>query len=582
MKSWQQRERARDILSREVGYIRKPHGGRLRVALAFPNTYFVGMSNLGFQTVYRLFNDVDEAVCERVFLPPKQELKDARASATRLVTLESQTPVSEFDVLAFSVSFEWDYPNIVTMLRLSGLPVRAEARSDHHPLVVIAGAVTFLNPEPLAPFADLVAAGEGERLVGDIVREAARGGGRRAVLDRLARLPGMYVPSLVDVAHAPDGTIDRFEPKGAAAENWPVRKAVSKASELADPPATTIFTPDTEFGSRLLVEVVRGCPNLCRFCWAGYNYLPVRSFDADRILQIAEAARPHASRVGLVSIALCDHPEIERLLAGLHAMGYGISPASLRLDDLTPGIVSLLRASGERSITIAPETGSDRLRRVINKTVTNEQILDRADLVFAHGIENLKLYYMIGLPTEEDEDLVAVRDLTLQIRDRMLRHARVRGAIGRIVASVNLLIPKPGTAYQWVPMETAAVMERKMKRLRQLVSGVDNVYFTIKSERHSFYQALLSLGDRRVAAVVEAAEQNGGNWRAAAAEAQVDVDHYVFRDRSADRVLPWDVIEGGMKQSFFRAEYERALRAEWTVATPPSPPAPLVPRTPAG
>jgi len=466
------------------------------------------------------------------------------------------------------------------MLRLAGVPVHPEERNEHHPLVVIGGAVTFLNPEPLAPFADLIAAGEGERLVAEIVEAAKAGGGRRAVLERAAGRPGMYVPSLVDVAYGPDGRIDRFEPKGGATENWPVRKSALKAGELADPPATTIFTPDTEFGSRLLVEVVRGCANLCRFCWAGYNYLPVRSFAADRILKIAEAARVHASRVGLVSIALCDHPEIERLLTALHGMGYGISPASLRLDDLTPAIVSILRASGERSITIAPETGSDRLRRVINKTITNDQILDRADLVFASGIENLKLYYMIGLPTEDDDDLVAIRDLTLEIRDRMLRHARPRGAIGRIVASVNPLVPKPGTAYQWLPMEAAATTERKMKRLRQLVSGLDNVYFTIKSERHSFYQALLSLGDRRVAPVVEAAERNGGNWRAAAAEAGVDVDQYVFRDRRADRLLPWDVIDGAMKPSFFRTEFERSLRAEWTIPTPPSPPVPPVPRTP--
>ena len=316
---------------------------------------------------------------------------------------------------------------------------------------------------------------------------------------------------------------------------------------MAEPPSTTVFSPDTEFGSRLLVEVVRGCANLCRFCWAGYNYLPVRAFDADRILALAEAARPHSSRVGLVSIALCDHPEIERILARLHELGYGISPASLRLDDLTEPIVRLLRASGERSITIAPETGSDRLRRVINKTVTNAQILDRAELVFASGIENLKLYYMIGLPTETDEDLVAIRDLTIAIRDRMLHHARGRGAIGRIVASVNPLVPKPGTAYQWMPMEPHAVTEKKMRRLRQLVSDLDNVYFSIKSERHSYYQALLSLGDRRVAPVIEAAERNGGQWRAAVAEVGLDADWYVFRDRSDDPCLPWDVIDGGMK-----------------------------------
>jgi radical SAM superfamily enzyme YgiQ (UPF0313 family) len=311
--------------------------------------------------------------------------------------------------------------------------------------------------------------------------------------------------------------------------------------------------------------VVRGCANLCRFCWAGYNYLPVRSFPADRILGLAKDARQHANRAGLVSIALCDHPEIERILARLHEMGYGISPASLRLDDLTESIVGILRASGERSITIAPETGSDRLRRVINKTVTNDEILDRAELIFASGIENLKLYYMIGLPTETDDDLVAIRDLTLQMRELMVRYARSRGQIGRIVGSVNPLIPKPGTAYQWLPMEDPAVTDRKIKRLRTLMTGIDNVYFNIKSERHSYYQALLSLGDRRVAAVVDAAERNGQNWRGAVAETGVDADFYIFRDRRNDAVLPWDVIDGGMKASFFHNEYEKALREEWTL-----------------
>jgi radical SAM superfamily enzyme YgiQ (UPF0313 family) len=374
----------------------------------------------------------------------------------------------------------------------------------------------------------------------------------------------MYVPSLVDVRYDAAGRIAGFAAAAGTDVRIPVAKASLRATELADPPSTTVFSPDTEFGSRLLVEVVRGCANLCRFCWAGYNYLPVRAFAADRILRIAEAARPHASRVGLVSIALCDHPEIERILSRLVELGYHVSPASLRVDDLTTPIVRLLRESGERSITIAPEAGSDRLRRVLNKAVTNADILDRAEMVFASGVENLKLYYMLGLPTETDDDLVAIRDLTAAIRDRMLRYGRPRGAIGRIAASVNALVPKPGTAYQWMPMEAAQVTERKMRRLRQLVAGLDNVYFSIKSERHAFYQALLSLGDRRVGAVVEAAERNGGQWRAAAAEAGIDPDWYVFRDRSQDRLQPWDVIGGGMKAEFLRAEFDRGLREETT------------------
>jgi len=564
MSSWQQRERAREILSREVGAIRKSHRDRLRVALAFPNSYFVGMSNLGFQTVYRLFNESDDVVCERVFLPPKQELQEALRAGVRLATLESQLPVADVDVLAFSVSFEWDYTNVLTMLRLAGVPLRADERDDRHPLVVLGGAISFLNPEPLAPFVDLVCAGEGEVLVPDLVKAIGEGGGHAAILRRLVGRPGMYVPALVEIRYDVDGRVDGFAPAADSPVRVPVTKAALKAAEMAEPPATTVFSPDTEFGSRLLIEVVRGCANLCRFCWAGYNYLPVRAFDADRILRLAETARPYSSRVGLVSIALCDHPEIERILGRLHEIGYRISPASLRLDELTEPIVRLLRASGERSITIAPETGSDRLRRVINKTVTNAQILDRAELVFAAGIENLKLYYMLGLPTETDEDLVAIRDLTAAIRDLMMRYARGRGAVGRIVASVNPLVPKPGTAYQWMPMEAAPVTERKMRRLRQLVAGLDNVYFNIKSERHSYYQALLSLGDRRVAPVIEAAERNGGQWRAAAAEAGVDPDWYVFRDRREDRWLPWDVIDGGMKPAFLRTEFDRGLREEWT------------------
>jgi radical SAM superfamily enzyme YgiQ (UPF0313 family) len=565
MKIWEHRERARETLAREIGYVQKPHGGRLRVALAFPNTYYVGMSSLGFQTVYKLFNELDDVVCERVFLPGRQELRDQLESGAPLLTLESQTPVGTFDVLAFSVSFEWDYTNVVSMLRLARLAPRADARSGHDPLVVVGGAVTFVNPEPLALFADVVAAGEGEVLIPALVSTIQRTGSRSELYTQLAQHRGFYVPSSYEVRYADDGSIAAFEVKAGTNAPAVVKKAAVKSADKLDPPSTSIFTPDTEFGSRFLIEVVRGCANLCRFCWAGYNYLPVRAFPADRILELARAARAHSAKAGLVSIALCDHPEIERILNGLLDMGYSISPASLRLDDLTAPIVQLLQRSGERSITIAPETGSDRLRRVINKTVTNDEILAATDLIFANGIENLKLYYMIGLPTETDEDIEAIRDLTIRMRDVMMSHARVRGRVGRIVGSVNPLIPKPGTAYQWLPMEDPAVTDRKGKRLRQLLAGIDNVYFNIKSERHSYYQALMSLGDRRVAPAIEAAERNGGNWRAAVAEAGVDADFYIFRDRAHDALLPWDIIDGGMKKSFFQSELQKSLNEEWTL-----------------
>jgi radical SAM superfamily enzyme YgiQ (UPF0313 family) len=565
MKEWKQRERALDLLSKEVGYVRKPHGGKLRVALAFPNTYFVGMSNLGFQTVYKLFNEEADIVCERFFLPPKSELAAQVAAGAPLLTLESQTAVRDFDVVAFSVSFEWDYTNVLTLLRLAGIPVRAEQRTHHDPLILIGGAVTFVNPEPLALFADVIAAGEGEALIPSLLTAFKQASDRDDLLRRLVAERGYYVPSFYDVNYAENGTIAGYTPRPGTDAPPVVKKAALKTTEAVDPPATTIFTPETEFGSRFLVEVVRGCANLCRFCWAGYNYLPVRAFPRERILELAKRAKPYSNRAGLVSIALCDHPDIEAILTDLVEMGYAISPASLRLDDLTPTILDLLRRSGERTITIAPETGSDRLRRVINKTVTNDEILKAADMIFAAGFENLKLYFMIGLPTETDEDLTAIRDLTLQLRDVMLTYARPRGQIGRIVGSVNPLVPKPGTAYQWLPMTDDRTIARTIRRMQTLMAGIDNVYFNIKSERHSFYQALLSLGDRRVAPAIEAAERNGGNWRAAVAESGVDADFFVFRDRSDDAVLPWDIIDGGMKDAFFRNEFEKGLREEWTL-----------------
>jgi radical SAM superfamily enzyme YgiQ (UPF0313 family) len=566
MKAQDLRDRARATLAREAGVLAKPHGQRLRVALAFPNTYHIGMSNLGFQTVYRLFNEMEDVVCERVFLPPRQELQDQRAAGLKLLTIESQTPVRDFDIFALSVSFEWDYPNVLTLLRLAGMPVyAAERQAGRDPLVVLGGAVTFVNPEPLALFADVIAAGEGEELVPTLVQRIREATGRESLLQTLGQDRGFYVPSAWTPDYAADGTLRGMTGDPARGGASPVKKAAVRTTDLLDPPHTQIFTPDTEFGSRFLIEVVRGCANLCRFCWAGYNYLPVRAFDTGRILALAEAARAHANRVGLVSIALCDHPDIDLILERMAGMGYSISPASLRLDDLTESIVRRLVTSGERGVTIAPEAGSDRLRRVINKTFTNEEILDKANLLFANGVENLKLYFMIGLPTETDEDLVAMRDLTAQLRGIMLHHGRTRGRIGRIVASVNPLIPKPGTAYQWLPMEDPAVTDRKAKRLKKLVADLDNVYFTVKSERHSFYQALMSLGDRRVAPAIDMVERNGGNWREAVQATGVDADFYIFRDRSQDTYLPWDVIDGGMKQSFFRSEFDKAMRAEWTL-----------------
>jgi hypothetical protein len=354
-----QQERDRDVLSREVGYIRKnrTEAGSAS-ALAFPNTYFVGMSNLGFQTVYRLFNELDDVVCERVFLPAEQELAAQLASGSRCAR---SSPTRRSATSTCSRSRSRSSGTTPTSCRCCGSPAcpcaprrgpTRSARGDRRRRDV-------REPEPLAPFADVIAAGEGEVLDPALMRALGDADDRHDLYQRLAAERGMYIPSFYDVRYAADGTIAAFDPKPGTGAPPVVKKAAVKSTDHLDPPATMIFTPDTEFGSRFLIEVVRGCANLCRFCWAGYNYLPVRPFPADRILELARAARTHANRVGLVSIALCDHPEIDRILSGLMEMGYSISPASLRLDDLTDSIVAKLHASGERSITIRAR---DRLR----------------------------------------------------------------------------------------------------------------------------------------------------------------------------------------------------------------------------
>ena len=397
------------LLEREVGHVRKPHAGRLRVALAFPNTYYVGMSNLGFQAVYRLFNDLEDVVCERVFLPGRSELAAAleRPGRSPPGVRHAREGLRR---LAFSVSFEWDYTNVLSLLARPGCPLRRGAerppparrhwRGGDLRQSRAAGAVRRRG-------------GGGRRRGARAVARAPhlRGCGRDGLLDGLARERGFYVPSLVACRYGAGGTIEAFEPAPASGAAVPVRKAALPASAGGDPPSTMIFTPDTEFGSRLLVEVVRGCANLCRFCWAGYNYLPVRAFPAERILAIAGAARAprHPDRAGLHRPL---RPPGDREAAlGVPRVGYSISPASLRLDDLTEPIVRMLR---DKRRTFDHDRARDRIRPPSARDQQDDdQRRDpragRPDL--PTGIENLKLYFMIGLPTETDEDLVAIRDL---------------------------------------------------------------------------------------------------------------------------------------------------------------------------
>jgi radical SAM superfamily enzyme YgiQ (UPF0313 family) len=544
-------ERHLSLREGEVWLESLPRSGSLRVALVWPNLYFVGMSNLGFQAVYRMLNRLPDIVCERAFLPDDEDGEELERTGSPLVSFETGTPLRDFDVIAFSVSFENDYLHVLQVLRLAGIPLRAKDRSLRDPIVILGGAAMFLNPEPLAPFADLIAVGEGEPIVPRMTEALLGASDLRRGLEALAPKDGFYVPKHYEVRYHEDGTVAGYDGPGRVVRQrgWPGTIGF---------PQSVVLTPHTEMSMKYMVEISRGCPCMCRFCWAGYNYLPVRGFTRAELVARAREVRSFTSKIGLVSTAVCDHPEIEGIVDDLAGMDYEVSVASLRLDDLTPEFVFKLAETGVQGLTLAPECGSDRMRRILNKQFTNAEILDKATWIFENGIQNLKLYYMVGLPFETPEDVEAIVTLTDQIRERMLAVARGRGRIGRLHPSVNPFVPKPGTPYQWLPMEDPRETDRKLQFLRKAFGRMPNVDAILKSARTGTAQSILALGDRRVADALEIAVGGRMDFKRAVREAGLDPAFYLFRERARDEMLPWDVVDNGVAKAYFWRELEKS------------------------
>ena len=537
-----------------------PHAGQ-KVAIVYPNTYFVGMSNLGLHIIYEEINLRNDSVCERIFLPEKKELEAYDKTKTPLMSVETQRPMHQFDVVAFDVTFEMDYFHIPLMLRHGRVPIMGKDRTEFDPIVIAGGPCATFNPEPFADFIDAFIIGEGEGIVSrvlDIIRDGKMEGlDRHAILRQLANISGVYVPSLYVPIYSDDGEFKGYH----IAEGAP--KTIKRHFEmLTSGGETVVATNYTEFGAMYIIEVARGCGRHCRFCMAGYCFRVPRVRPLEILKEGVDRAEKLGKKVGLMGAAISDYPEVDELVTYIRSKDMRYSCASLRADSLTQAVVDGLADSGQKTITIAPETGSERLRRVINKGISEEHLKNAATLSAKSGIQHMRLYIMIGLPTETDEDIEAIVGLA----ERTQAHMAEVGCKGRLTLSINPFIPKPFTPFQWMAMDNQKTVEKKLQYIKKALQKNRRIEVLVESPKEAYIQGVLARGDRRLGAVLAAcaADRGSKSFKAEMKAAGLDMDEMNYRERSFDEFLPWSHLDMGMDDGYLEMEWKRSVDEAYT------------------
>ncbi|MGC2434030.1 MAG: radical SAM protein [Desulfobaccales bacterium] len=563
------KSRLQKILAQERGAVVRNWGARWPVALIYPQIYPVAMGNLGFQTIYRLLNDTSNLHCERAFLPSPEDWREHQRTRTPILALESQRPLSDFAALAFSISFEADYPYVLQILEGAGVPLLAAARRPGDLLVLAGGVATFLNPEPLAPFVDAFFLGEGEAGAVPFFQFLAEGRGEQPRVELLRNLAqtilGAYVPAGYRARYHPDGPLVAFDPE----PGFPPRVQAPHLPELASYPTHShLLAPQSEWGEMFLVETGRGCSRGCRFCAAGFVYRPPRERPLEELWTQVGRGLLEKRKVGLVGAAVSDHPAIKELCRKIEAAGGEMGISSLRADSADLELFQLLARGGVRSVALAPEAGSERLRQVINKGLGQEELAQAAVHLSRSGIPQLRLYFMVGLPTETLEEVAEIPRLVRFLEHRVLKDSRGKRHLGLITLSLSSFVPKPFTPFQWAPFLEVAELKKRLRLVSREFHGVKEVRVHTDLPKWAYVQALLARGDRRVGELLLAAHRLG--WSRAFRESPVNPDFFTLRPRPRDELFPWDFIDHGLKKDYLWEEYQRALEAR---ETPPCRPA---------